>query len=59
MDDNFLVDDENTCEVCGAVDGEGCPNCRSCGGFYQPGTEECDWCPDEDICAEVFIKEIE
>lgn len=38
--------EEEICERCGEVygEGEGCPECRSCGGDYACGSEECDWC---------------
>jgi hypothetical protein len=31
---------------------EKCPECCDFGGNYQPGTEECDFCPWADVCAE-------
>jgi hypothetical protein len=48
IDDDF--DDENRCEGCGAIDGEGCcPLC--CGHSYTPGSEECDFCEYYHECA--------
>jgi hypothetical protein len=48
-------DDDDTCSFCGSHQGssnnERCPYCRHCGGEYVCGSEECDWCPDEDACA--------
>jgi hypothetical protein len=26
---------------------------RSCGGIFCPGTEQCDWCIDYDLCANI------
>ena len=55
LDDNPCEDDgDNTCSICGSTDGspdeDKCPSCRDCGGIYSPGTEECDWCPNEELC---------
>lgn len=26
---------------------------RSCGGLFAPGTEQCDWCKDYDLCRDI------
>lgn len=53
--DDFDGFEDDTCEFCGSLlsgyDGEGCPDCMSCGGYYQAGTEECDWCNFSRECA--------
>jgi hypothetical protein len=55
-------DEDDTCPTCGAheydPDDMKCPECRSCGGVYSPGTEECDWCPDEDMCSGDILTEV-
>ena len=49
MEDEFCDNSEdNDCDGC---DGEGCPLCCINGGFYQPGTEECELCEYEAECA--------
>ncbi|MEM4727471.1 MAG: hypothetical protein QXD04_04380 [Candidatus Bathyarchaeia archaeon] len=33
---------------------EVCPECCSFGGAYQPGVEECEFCPWRDFCEEEY-----
>lgn len=43
-------DDDDRCEGEHSEDEE-CPLCCGNGGWYQPGTEECDFCQYETECA--------
>ena len=55
--------DEECCEVCGAPFGytddayPGCPHCKSCGGIYAAGTEECDFCEYEAQCRSLYLRQ--
>jgi hypothetical protein len=53
-DDTDFDDDTCYCEGCGrdinSYDGEPCPMCCSNDGWYQPGTEECDFCRYSEEC---------
>ncbi len=48
--------EDNDCFGCGRnlvlMEGQGCPECKACGGVYTPGTEECDFCTFERICGQ-------
>ena len=55
-EDEYYNDEFDRCDVCGSDDGDGCPFCRPCSGSYAPGTEECDWCPDSEECAQDYMK---
>lgn len=45
-------EEDDICEFCGCgpYDSPKCPDC--CGHEYNPGTEECDFCPFSDECDE-------
>ena len=51
--DDYDEDRDIPCDGCGRMeDDEGwCPMCCPNGGMYQPGTEDCDFCPCEEECA--------
>ena len=53
FDDSEFLDD--VCEGCGSdgMDGGYCPLCCENGGWYSPGTEDCDFCPHDSECAEL------
>ena len=39
---------------------EWCPDCCPNDGYYEPGTEQCDWCNYSEECSELwdmFLKE--
>jgi hypothetical protein len=36
---------------------ERCPECCDFGGYYNPGTEECDFCSWADVCAKAREEE--
>ena len=53
-EDDYDDDDDTFCHACGRnlnEDISGCPECNPCGGIYEPGTEECDWCEYSEECA--------
>ena len=55
MKDSDCYDEErNLCHGCGRdeMDDGWCPLCCSNGGWYAPGTEDCDFCPHDNECAE-------
>lgn len=56
-DEDSLEDDES-CPTCGSLPDspheQRCWDCRGCGGMYAPGTEQCDWCPDEKLCFQTY-----
>ena len=56
-DFDFLDDHEDVCDGCGSdgIGGTYCPMCCSNGGWYSPGTEDCEFCDYSDECAEFCI----
>lgn len=60
-DDLYDGEEEDICEFCGCgpYDSPKCPACKSCGGIYSPGTEECEWCEYHDECEEDLAKKLE
>ena len=53
-DDLEYWDDEDTAKSCGCADDERCPLCCP-NTLYNPGTEECDWCPYSEECEKDFM----
>ena len=55
----MLEDDEiERCPGCGRTeyDSGQCVLCCPNGGAYAPGTEECNWCPDSDVCERDYVR---
>jgi len=54
LDEEEIWEEEDTgCTIPHPPD-EVCPECCSFGGWYSPGTEECDFCIHSDFCREVW-----
>lgn len=56
--DGDFDDDERVCDVCDSneYEGVGFAFCKSCGGMFAPGSEECDFCDYCDECEEIYMK---
>lgn len=52
FEEYYDEDLEQPCEECGRtdMDDEWCPLCCPNGGWYSPGTEDCDFCPYDSKC---------